>query len=77
MDRIELSSLEYLNDPIDIGKRMKHLRAAWEGMLIRHFGSEIVDKVFERIGEKAIQNSKKIESSMRDRSQLFVALKYK
>ncbi|PON67360.1 SAM dependent carboxyl methyltransferase [Parasponia andersonii] len=56
---------------------MKHLRAAWEVKLSRHFGSEIFDKVFERIREKSIQNSKKIESSTRDRSQLFVALKRK
>ena len=79
IERIELSnsSQTRLKGPIDIGERMMHLRAAWEGMLSRHFGSEIIDLVYERIREKATHNSKKIESNMRYRSQLFVALKRK
>lgn len=74
IERIQLSNPTYLKGPIDIGQVMMHLRASGEGIWSRHFGSEAIDRVFERIEEKARENSKKIESNMRESFQLFIAL---
>lgn len=54
-----------------------HLRAGFEGIISKHFGSEIIDEVFETYCKKYNDFSHLIEASFEEPSQLFIALKRK
>lgn len=55
------------------GSMSKHMRAIVEGVIISHFGSEIVDELFDRFTAKAEENSRYL--SHIQVAELFVLLK--
>ena len=54
-----------------------HLRAGLEGIIAQHFGSGIVDELFDRFSKKAVEFSHQLESSHKEGTQLFVVLRRK
>ncbi|KAK3012447.1 hypothetical protein RJ639_010370 [Escallonia herrerae] len=56
---------------------MSHLRAAWGGLLVEHFGVEIMDDLFVRFTEKVADSSTLSPSSYRMMVELFVLLQRK
>ncbi|XP_057484816.1 loganic acid O-methyltransferase-like isoform X3 [Actinidia eriantha] len=64
--------------PLNIRALVMHLRAALEGIFTKHFGSEIIDELFERTLDKSAEFSSRFESccSQQD-TQLFLVLKRK
>ncbi|XP_057993098.1 loganic acid O-methyltransferase-like [Hevea brasiliensis] len=54
-----------------------HFRAGFEGMLSKHFGSEIIDELFHRHSKKIEEFSSRLQSSSNEGTQLFLALKRK
>ncbi|GMY24286.1 loganic acid O-methyltransferase-like [Fagus crenata] len=42
---------------LDVDMAIFHLRAGWEGPVRKHFGSEIVGKVFEQFKKKLAESS--------------------
>lgn len=53
------------------------LRAGMEGVFKTHFGTKITDQVFDRAYEKSGELIRKLESSCKEGTQLFLALKRK
>ncbi|KAK3421441.1 hypothetical protein EUGRSUZ_G02088 [Eucalyptus grandis] len=56
---------------------MLHLRAGMEGIISKHFGSEIIDDLFDRFLEKTNEFSDRLNSAYRQGSQLVAILKRK
>lgn len=55
-----------------------HLRAAWEGLIKKHFGSEIIDQLFNRVAEKFDTSSPlSLSNSNNNIFELFLLLKRK
>nr|DAD35803.1 TPA_asm: hypothetical protein HUJ06_006444 [Nelumbo nucifera] len=55
-----------------------HLRAAMQGIIEKHFGSEIIDQLFDRFSEKLADQSSYIFNARHERvTQLLVVLKRK
>ncbi|KAJ9153032.1 hypothetical protein P3X46_026522 [Hevea brasiliensis] len=54
-----------------------HFRAGFEGILSKHFGSEIIDELFHRHSKKTEEFSSRLQSSSDEGTQLFLALKRK
>lgn len=54
-----------------------HLRAGMEGVIVKHFGSDIIDELFQRFTQKVKENSNQINSGYKNATQLFVVLKRK
>ena len=54
-----------------------HLRAGMEGMIAKHFGSGIIDELFDTFSKKSVEFSHQLESSTREGAQLFAALRRK
>lgn len=55
----------------------KNFRAGMEGILGQHFGSWIIDQVFDRLYKKILEFFPQMESSHKEGTQLFVVLKRK
>ncbi|KAJ9708563.1 hypothetical protein PVL29_000548 [Vitis rotundifolia] len=53
------------------------LRAGMEGIIAKHFGSGIIDELFDRFSKKSVEFSHQLESSKRGGAQLFAALRRK
>ncbi|KAJ8760473.1 hypothetical protein K2173_015140 [Erythroxylum novogranatense] len=51
-----------------------HLRAAFEGWFSKHLGSEVVDELFARTNDKGREFSSQIESTLKETTQMFIAL---
>ncbi|CAK9142328.1 LAMT/FAMT [Ilex paraguariensis] len=62
--------------PADMQMCTMHIRAAVEGVLTKHFGSEIIDELFTRFYQKAAKYPL-IESKYKKGNLLFLALKRK
>ncbi|CAK9144641.1 LAMT/FAMT [Ilex paraguariensis] len=60
--------------PVDVQMCTMHIRAAVEGVLTKHFGSEIIDEIFTHFYQKAAKYPL-IESKYKKRNLLFLALK--
>ncbi|KAI3413020.1 uncharacterized protein J3R85_016582 [Psidium guajava] len=56
---------------------MLHLRAGMEGIISKHFGSEIIDDLFDRFLQKTKEYSDRLNSAFLQGSQLVVILKRK
>jgi len=56
---------------------MLHLRAGMEGIISKHFGSEIIDDLFDRFLGKTNEFSDRLKSAFRQGSQLVAILKRK
>ncbi|KAA8521653.1 hypothetical protein F0562_012357 [Nyssa sinensis] len=65
-----------IDDPIDMQMCTMHIRAAVEEIIRKHFGSEIIDELFDRFYQKAAVYSQ-MDSSYKKGNLLFLALKRK
>ncbi|XP_056162803.1 loganic acid O-methyltransferase-like [Syzygium oleosum] len=54
---------------------MMHFRAGWEGLIKAHFGSEMVDPVFEHFQEKVMESSVFANPSCNQKAETFILLK--
>ncbi|GFZ21294.1 S-adenosyl-L-methionine-dependent methyltransferases superfamily protein [Actinidia rufa] len=64
--------------PLNIRALVMHLRAVLEGIFTKHFGSEIIDELFERTLDKFAEFSSLFESCCGQQdTQLFLVLKRK
>ncbi|XP_018724471.1 probable S-adenosylmethionine-dependent methyltransferase At5g38100 [Eucalyptus grandis] len=52
-----------------------HLRAGLEGIISKHFRSEIIDELFRRLVEKTQDFSHLLESSYKEGTLMFIVLK--
>ncbi|EXB53857.1 putative S-adenosylmethionine-dependent methyltransferase [Morus notabilis] len=76
--RMELNNLFSCIDSQTTGKSCTmHLRAALEGIIVKHFGSKVIDEVFHRLYEKTQEFSERLESSYKEGTQLVLVLKRK
>ena len=76
IERMELTNpATWLKGPVDIRTWIMHVRAAMEGMFIKHFGREIMDEMFERLIAKLSHFSAHLESRSQEKVQLFLVLK--
>lgn len=76
IERMELTDPSaWLTGPINMEEWVKHIRAAMEGIFIKHFEKvEAIDEMFKRLTSKLVENSDLLESGYR-RTQLFITLK--
>ena len=58
-------------------KGIGHLRAVWEVLIKEHFGSEIIDELFDRINKKAMDSPILTKSRNKSVEELLVVLKRK
>lgn len=76
IERMELTNpATWLKGPVDIRTWIMHVRAAMEGMFMKHFGREIMDEMFERLISNLADHSVQLESRCGQKGQLFVVLK--
>ncbi|XP_059649242.1 loganic acid O-methyltransferase-like isoform X2 [Cornus florida] len=66
-----------MNSPFDAHTFIMHLRAGMEGVFTKHFGSEIVGEVFERISKKSAEFSYLLDKIYNERNRVFFVLKHK
>lgn len=52
----------------------RHLRAGMEGIFAKHFGSEVMDELFDRFSNKTIEFSDRFKSCHIQGTQLFIVL---
>nr|DAD35801.1 TPA_asm: hypothetical protein HUJ06_006441 [Nelumbo nucifera] len=72
-----LEQITNLTTP-DVQTGTMHLRAAMQGIIGKHFGSEIIDQLFDRFSEKLADQSSYIFNARHERvTQLLVVLKRK
>ncbi|XP_059649232.1 loganic acid O-methyltransferase-like isoform X2 [Cornus florida] len=64
---------------VDAHTFIMHLRAAMEGVFTKHFGSEIVGEMFDRVSQKSAEVSCLLDKGYneRERNQVFFVLKHK
>ncbi|CAK9153346.1 unnamed protein product [Ilex paraguariensis] len=56
---------------------LNHLRAAWEGLIIEHFGREIIDQLFDLFKNKVAESPIISQPSGKNVEDLFILLKRK
>lgn len=61
----------------DVKQWMVCIKATMGSLFINHFGHHLLDDIFERLTDKLVGLTEKIESSYREKSMLFFALKRK
>ncbi|XP_059649235.1 loganic acid O-methyltransferase-like isoform X1 [Cornus florida] len=72
MELMEHSSK--INAPVDGQTLILHLRASMEGIFTKHFGHDIVDKMFEQAFKKTAELSCVLESTNTIKAKLFLVL---
>ncbi|XP_028087532.1 probable S-adenosylmethionine-dependent methyltransferase At5g38780 [Camellia sinensis] len=78
IERMEVSNTRPQNDgPPIVPAILTHYRVGLEGIFTKHFGSKIVDELFERTLNKSAEISSMLESSCVEGAQLFLVLKRK
>ncbi|XP_043702991.1 loganic acid O-methyltransferase-like [Telopea speciosissima] len=79
IERIEMvSRLTEEEEPPDVEVFTMHLRDGMQGPIKEHFGSEILEELFDRFSQKIAESSSHlIEESYKKPNQLFVILKRK
>ncbi|PKI34324.1 hypothetical protein CRG98_045286 [Punica granatum] len=79
IERMELTApRSKIKGLIDGQACMMHLRAGMEGIISKHFGSEIIDELFDRFLKKADDEfAERLEASFQNSTQLLVVLKRK
>ncbi|XP_022775870.1 farnesoic acid carboxyl-O-methyltransferase-like [Durio zibethinus] len=63
-----------VDGPVDINAWVTHVRAAMEGMFTKHFSSDTIDEMFDRLTKKLSKFSDQVESGYKERTQLLVVL---
>ncbi|XP_057509306.1 loganic acid O-methyltransferase-like isoform X1 [Actinidia eriantha] len=77
IERMELTDpSSKIVGPLNIPAVVMHLRAGLEGIFTKHFGSEIIDELYERTLDKSAEFSSRLESCCKA-TQLFLVLKRK
>ena len=79
IERLELAKpSSWLKDSVDVQDWITHVRAAMEGIFIKHFRSvEAVDEMFKRLTKKHLDHSQLLPEWCDKEIQLFVVLKRK
>lgn len=73
VEKMELQNLaSKINSQLDARTCIMHLRAVTEGVIVKHFGSDIIEELFQRCTQKAQENSDRINSSYKNATQLFI-----
>lgn len=66
----------WLTGPVNMQEWTNHVRAAMEPLFAAHFGDQaIVDEIFDRLVRKLVERSREVESSYREKIQLYVILR--
>ncbi|XP_059653335.1 loganic acid O-methyltransferase-like [Cornus florida] len=66
-----------MNAPLDAHTFIMHLRAGMEGVFTKHFGSEIVGEMFDRVSQKSAEFSCLLDKGYKEKNQVFFVLKHK
>ncbi|GMN38692.1 hypothetical protein TIFTF001_007921 [Ficus carica] len=80
-EHFSIEKMEKLNNPKKhvqmptVQMRVLYLRAALEGLLVKHFGAEIMDELFKRFSEKVAESSFFLNPENQKSIVLFVLLK--
>uniref|UniRef100_A0A7N0TGN2 Uncharacterized protein n=1 Tax=Kalanchoe fedtschenkoi TaxID=63787 RepID=A0A7N0TGN2_KALFE len=78
IERLEMmSTVKAIGRPMDWQSITKHIRAGLETIISKHFGSHIIDELFELLCEKTGDNFEALEATYMDKNQLLVILKRK
>ncbi|KAH7843732.1 hypothetical protein Vadar_020166 [Vaccinium darrowii] len=78
IETIELTAPRAMFDgQIDVTALMMHVRACFEGILTKHFGSEIIDELFRRTIAKSAEISTQLKVIYNKGNRLFLVLKRK
>ncbi|XP_059649240.1 loganic acid O-methyltransferase-like [Cornus florida] len=78
IERMELMDpRSNMNSPYDVHKFIMHVRAFLEGVFTKHFGSEIVNEMFERIFQKSSEFSCVLDEGDKQKNIVFFILKHK
>ncbi|CAK9137465.1 LAMT/FAMT [Ilex paraguariensis] len=77
IEKMELIDPRSKDAPINAQAVIMHVRAAMEGVIVKHFGRDIVDDLFEHISQKCMEDFHLMESSNMKGTQLFIVLKRK
>ncbi|KAF8021164.1 hypothetical protein BT93_G1559 [Corymbia citriodora subsp. variegata] len=78
IERMDLAPFDKKTDGLTAAHAcMLHVRAGVEGLIGKHFGSEIVDELFDRLLKKAKESSDRLSLAFLHGCQLFVVLKRK
>ena len=77
IERIEFVKQVWQAINADVSFQLKQIRAVLGEMLSKHFGSEIIDEMFVRFGNKFIELQESISSVGNEDGQLFIVLKRK
>ncbi|XP_062150160.1 loganic acid O-methyltransferase-like [Alnus glutinosa] len=76
IERMEMTNPpSSIDGPVNGQAWTMHLRAGLEGIINKHFGAEIIDDLFHRFHKKIEEFFALLESSSKERTQIFVALK--
>ncbi|XP_038685523.1 loganic acid O-methyltransferase-like [Tripterygium wilfordii] len=67
----------WLKGPVDIPELVVHTKAAWEGMLTKHFEAEIVNELFDRLIQKLCKISDQVDSAPKEKTQAYFVLQRK
>ncbi|KAK8522762.1 hypothetical protein V6N13_115716 [Hibiscus sabdariffa] len=59
---------------VDMEAWVSHVRAANEGMFVKHFGDDVIDEMFDRVTKKLFMFSEQVNSAYKDLTQLLVVL---
>ncbi|CAK9144637.1 LAMT/FAMT [Ilex paraguariensis] len=74
IEKIELTDSSLKDGPINAQAVIMHVRAGMEEVIVKHFGRDIVDELFERVSKKCMEDIHLLESSNM-KAQLFIVLK--
>ena len=78
IERMELvDSRSKLVGPINGKECAMYLRASLEGIFAQHFGSGIIDQLFDSFSKKIMESSHQLESGNKEGILLFVVLRRK
>jgi hypothetical protein len=76
IERMEMTNLlSSIDGPFSGQACTMHLRAGLEGIISKHFEAEIIDQLCHRFHKKTEEFSALLESSSKERTLIFVALK--
>ncbi|KAI3431213.1 uncharacterized protein J3R85_007945, partial [Psidium guajava] len=66
----------WLTGPVDMQEWTDHVRAAMEPLFATQFRNQaVVDEIFDRLVRKLVERSREVESSYREKIQLYVILR--
>ena len=76
IERMEITQPGARVDSLSGKALTKHLRAGMEGIISKHFGTKIIDELFDRFSKKQQESFDLLESKYNEGTQLFMVLKH-